>query len=159
MTLAYIGIGSNLSEPTKQVRAAILNLDSLPDTDLIAQSSLYCSKPQGPQDQPDFVNAVAKINTKLKPLELLNELQQQEKEQGKVKKRHWGERVIDLDILLFADEIISSEKLTLPHPQIHLRDFVLLPLAEIETKIVIPNQPPITDLIKQLVETFVEIKI
>ncbi len=159
MTLAYIGVGSNLSEPIKQVKTAMLNLDLLQKTSVVDKSSLYFSKPQGPQDQPDFVNAVVKIATELTAKQLLLALQKQEIEQGRVKKRHWGERVIDLDILLFGDTQIEDTKLTIPHPQMHVRDFVLLPLAQIEPKIVIPKQLPITELINNLANKFVETKI
>ena len=154
MATAYIGIGSNLEDPCLQVNTAILNLDKLPHSNLISQSSIYSSKPQGPQDQPDFVNAVAKITTTLSPLELLSSLQKQEQAQGKIKLRHWGERLIDLDILLFDNVEINSEKLTIPHSQMHLRDFVLLPLAEIEPNIEI-LATPINQLIDQLTETYI----
>lgn len=154
MATAYIGIGSNLEDPYLQVNTAILNLDKLPHSNLISQSSVYSSKPQGPQDQPDFVNAVAKITTTLSPLELLSSLQKQEQAQGKIKLRHWGERLIDLDILLFDNVEVNSEKLTIPHPQMHLRDFVLLPLAEIEPNIEI-LATPINQLIDQLTETYI----
>jgi len=154
MATAYIGIGSNLEDPYLQVNTAILNLDKLPHSNLISQSSVYSSKPQGPQDQPDFVNAVAKITTTLSPLELLSSLQKQEQAQGKIKLRHWGERLIDLDILLFDNVEVNSEKLTIPHPQMHLRDFVLLPLAEIEPNIEI-LATPINQLIDQLKETYI----
>jgi 2-amino-4-hydroxy-6-hydroxymethyldihydropteridine diphosphokinase len=155
MATAYIGIGSNLEDPCLQVKTAILNLDRLQDSRLLAKSSLYSSKPQGPQDQPDFVNAVVKINTSLTPNELLVALQQQELKQGKKKIRHWGERLIDLDILLYDDLQMQTEQLIIPHPQMHLRDFVLLPLAEITPKIQIPNQQDIADLIMQLESKFV----
>ena len=154
MATAYIGIGSNLEDPCLQVNTAILNLDKLPHSNLISQSSVYSSKPQGPQDQPDFVNAVVKITTTLSPLELLSSLQKQEQAQGKIKLRHWGERLIDLDILLFDNVEINSEKLTIPHSQMHLRDFVLLPLAEIEPNIEI-LATPINQLIDQLTETYI----
>jgi 2-amino-4-hydroxy-6-hydroxymethyldihydropteridine diphosphokinase len=151
----YIGVGSNLQNPYLQVRTAISNLANLPKTQLLAKSSLYASTPQGPQDQPDFVNAVVKIQTDLTPLELLSALQVQESEQGKVKISHWGQRLIDLDIVLFDDLVIESEILTIPHPQMHLRDFVLLPLAEITPKIRIPNQTNIVELIDGLENRFV----
>lgn len=154
MAIVYIGIGSNLQEPITQVENAILNLNSLPNTKLIAKSSLYYSTPQGPQDQPNFINAVAKINTNLQPLVLLNKLQQQELQQGKKKLKHWGARIIDLDILLFDQQKITSKQLVLPHPQMHLRDFVLLPLAEIAPYLSI-NKEPIAHIIKNLTQTYV----
>jgi len=158
MAIAFIGVGSNLQDPYLQVNTAILNLNNLPETRLITQSSLYYSSPQGPQDQPDFVNAVAKIDTSLEPLALLSALQSQELTQGKLKLRHWGERLIDLDILLFDDLEVQSDTLIIPHAQLHLRDFALLPLAEIEPKIHIPNQQDITSLIEKLTDKFVKRK-
>ena len=153
--LVYIGLGSNLAEPIEQVRLALELLSSLPDTRVVKHSQLYTSKPQGPQDQPNFVNAVSLIETKLAPLVLLDALQALELQQGRVKKRHWGERVIDLDILLYDDQIIQSERLIVPHKELASRDFVLLPLAEISAGLLIPNLGSINDLIAQLKTTYV----
>ena len=152
----YIGLGSNLNGPGEQVQTALKSLDSLPQTRVIKQSQLYASTPQGPQDQPDFVNAVSLIETALEPLVLLNVLQALEQQQGRVKKRHWGERNIDLDILLFDNDVISTERLTVPHEQMHNRDFVLLPLAEISAGLLIPNLGLVDDLIAQLEITYVK---
>lgn len=120
---------------------------------LMSASSLYASKPQGPQDQPDFVNAVAKIKTQLSATSLLASLQTLEKEQGKVKKRHWGERVIDLDILLYGSVTIQTTTLTIPHPEIPYRDFVLLPLSELVLEL--PLLGNVSNLIDALDETYV----
>ncbi len=150
MAQAFIGVGANLNNPRQQVQTAINNLDALPQTELVKASSLYGSHPQGPEDQPDYINAVAEIETELAPQALLNALQTQELEQGKVKLRHWGERVIDLDILLYDDLQLSGETLQIPHPQMHLRDFVLLPLQEIAADQVIPGRPSINELIAEL---------
>ncbi len=155
MTISYIGIGSNLAQPIEQVKQAIENLADLPETSLLDASSLYASKPQGPQDQPDFVNAVAKVETQLSSLALLAALQQQELAQGKIKKRHWGERLIDLDIILFGDEVINLPELQIPHLEMVNRDFVLLPLQQIAPGIQIPNQANITTLIERLPEQFI----
>jgi len=152
----YIGLGSNLNGPVEQVQTALKSLNSLPQTRVIKQSQLYASKPQGPKDQPDFVNAVSLIETALAPLVLLDALQALEQEQGRVKKRHWGERNIDLDILLFDNDVISTDRLTVPHQQMHNRDFVLLPLAEISAGLLIPNLGLVDDLIDQLEITYVK---
>lgn len=151
----YIGLGSNLSNPEQQVLKALNSLKTLPATKLVAHSQLYFSRPQGPQDQPDFVNAVALLQTQLNPIELLECLQALEKSQGKVKKRHWGERLIDLDILLYGNQSIQTERLVIPHPFMTERDFVLLPLAEISPNLVLPDHSKIKDLILALPEGFI----
>lgn len=153
--LVYIGLGSNLANPVKQVKTAFSSLALLPKTRVIKHSKMYVSKPQGPQDQPDFVNAVSLIETELEPLTLLDALQDLEQQQGKVKKRHWGERLIDLDILLFNRQVIDSDRLTVPHKELANRDFVLLPLAEISAGLLIPNLGLVESLIAQLETTYV----
>lgn len=150
----YIGLGSNLDQPLKQLKTALKSLVALENTQLVNTSSFYGSKPLGPQDQPDFVNAVCALETSLSATELLSELQQLEQSQGRVKKRHWGERLIDLDILLYGDEIINLPDLQVPHAQMHLRDFVLIPLAEIAPQIIIPGKESIQSLINELDESF-----
>lgn len=155
MAIAYIGIGSNLDHPVLQVRQAIDALNDLPNSRLLTASSLFGSKPQGPQDQPDFVNAAARIETDLSPFDLLAALQQQEQKQGKIKKRHWGERAIDLDILLYDELTMETASLTLPHSQIAQRDFVLLPLQEIMAGGEIPGKGRVVDLIAALPTTYV----
>lgn len=151
----YIGLGSNLQDPASQVERALQSIDQLPKTRLLKHSRLYSSKPLGPQDQPDFVNAVCLIETELDPQALLFALQQIELNQGRIKKRHWGERNIDLDILLYADKTLQTQTLTVPHPEIAQRDFVLLPLAEIAPGLLIPGLGQVEDLISQLETTFV----
>ncbi|BCN92933.1 2-amino-4-hydroxy-6-hydroxymethyldihydropteridine pyrophosphokinase [Thiomicrorhabdus immobilis] len=150
----YIGLGSNLADPVEQLNIALESIASLPATQLIQTSSFYGSKPLGPQDQPDFINAVCEIQTELTPADLLKELQTIELEQGRIKKRHWGERLIDLDILLFGEEVIDTPDLIVPHSQITLRDFVLIPLAEIAPGLVIPQKGEISELISQLQESY-----
>ncbi len=144
----YIGLGSNLAEPIKQINLAIDALNALPDSAVIKQSSLYSSPPMGPQDQPDYVNAVVLIDTELSPHRLLDGLQSIEQQQGRIRKRHWGERTIDLDILIYDDVVIDDERLHVPHPGIADRSFVLYPLAEIAPSIDIP----ILGNIRQLLE-------
>ncbi|MGR3808478.1 2-amino-4-hydroxy-6-hydroxymethyldihydropteridine diphosphokinase [Pasteurella testudinis] len=135
----YIALGSNLAEPLEQLKQALQALNTLPDTHLAAVSSFYCSKPLGPQDQPDFINAVAAVETALLPLELLDQLQNIERQQGRVRQRRWGERTLDLDILLYGDNIINSEHLTVPHYDMHNREFVIVPLYEIAADLILPN--------------------
>ncbi len=135
----YIGLGSNLNNPAKQLETAIATLAKLPDCELISHSSFYSSRPVGPQDQPDFVNAAAQLNTRLYPEKLLEALQLIESEQGRIKKRHWGERSIDLDILLFDSLVIDTPNLTVPHKEISNRDFVLKPLLELNPTLTLPN--------------------
>jgi len=139
MSRAYIGLGANLEDPQQQVVDALQELAQIKDTQLVAQSSLYISKPVGPQDQPDFVNAVACVETSLQPLELLDALQQLEQDHGRVRKRHWGERTLDLDIILFDDIQQTTERLNLPHPFASERSFVLFPLAEIAPDVKFPD--------------------
>lgn len=152
--IAYIGLGSNLSNPIEQLKIALQSIDALPSTQLLQRSSFYGSKPLGPQDQPDFVNAVCKIQTDLSAKALLHQLQKIELEQGRIKKRHWGERLIDLDILLFGDQLISSDELTVPHTQMALRDFVLIPLIEIAPGLVIPKLGMVEPLITALEDSY-----
>ena len=131
-TSAFIGLGSNLDDPEQQVRRACGALGSLPESACISCSSLYRSRPLGPQDQPDFINAVAELQTELEPERLLSELQQIETSQGRVRSGHrWGPRPLDLDLLLFGEQQIRTARLTVPHPGLTEREFVLYPLLEI----------------------------
>lgn len=140
MTLAYIGLGSNLSDPQQQIINALTALENIEQSELVAVSSLYYSRPMGPQDQPDYMNAVAALNTSLPPIELLNILQSIEKSAGRERKGdRWGARILDLDILLFGQEIINNERLIVPHYGLSLREFVLIPLAEIAPQLKLPN--------------------
>ncbi|BFU59544.1 MULTISPECIES: 2-amino-4-hydroxy-6-hydroxymethyldihydropteridine diphosphokinase [Rodentibacter] len=139
MNTVYIALGSNLNTPVEQLNNALKAIDNLAQTNLIAVSSFYQSKPLGPQDQPDYVNAVAKIETQLAPLTLLDELQRIENKQGRVRLRRWGERTLDLDILLYGNESIQNERLTVPHYDMHNREFVIVPLLEIAPDLTLPN--------------------
>jgi 2-amino-4-hydroxy-6-hydroxymethyldihydropteridine diphosphokinase len=128
----FIGVGSNLNDPLRQVVCAILELGQIRNTDYVAQSSLYASPPMGPPGQPDYVNAVVQLSTGLKPLALLDELQAIERAHGRLRgAERWGPRTLDLDILLYGDRCIESERLTVPHPGLHERAFVLYPLQEV----------------------------
>ncbi|CAH1042310.1 2-amino-4-hydroxy-6-hydroxymethyldihydropteridine diphosphokinase [Halomonas sp. TD01] len=131
MSLAYIGLGSNLDDPEGHVRQALRELDGLPLCQLVAHSSLYATRPIGPQDQPDFINAVAALETKLSPLALLDQLQGLEQRHRRQRLRHWGPRTLDLDLLLYNQDTIMRPRLRVPHPHMHERAFVLAPLEEL----------------------------
>ncbi len=128
---AYLGLGSNLDGPCGQVERAINALARLPGCRAARSSSLYRNPPMGPVDQPDYVNAVVALETRLAPLELLDHLQALERAHGRVRGRHWGERTLDVDILLYGDQRIREPRLTVPHPGLPERAFVLYPLAEL----------------------------
>ena len=144
---AYIGVGSNLEDPRAQVLAAITRLAQLPRTRLVLASKLYRSRPFGPVAQPDFINAVAGILTQLEPSVLLKELHAIESAMGRPERHeHWGPRIIDLDLLAFGSERREEPHLTLPHPGIVERNFVLYPLAEIAPDLVLPGLGRVADL-------------
>lgn len=151
MSLAYIGLGSNLSDPQAQILSALSQLALLSSCSVIKVSSLYFSRPMGPQDQPDYMNAVVALETQLTPIKLLDELQSIENKAGRIRKENrWGARILDLDILLFDQEVIHCERLTVPHYGLKLREFVLLPLAEITDNLLLPDNSNITLLAKQI---------
>ena len=135
----YIGLGSNLDEPAAQIKTALKDINEMERTKLIKDSGLFKSRPMGPQDQPDYLNAVALIETELDEISLLDRLQKIENAHGRVRQRHWGERTLDLDILLFADLIINTKRLTIPHPGLAEREFVLYPLEKINPALVVPG--------------------
>jgi 2-amino-4-hydroxy-6-hydroxymethyldihydropteridine diphosphokinase len=137
---AYVALGSNLRDPAAQVRAGFEALAMLPDSRVAAVSSLYLTAPVGHLDQPDFVNAVALIETALAPRALLEELLAIERQFGRVRGVPNGPRTLDLDILLYGDESHEDEALTIPHPRMHERAFVLAPLAEIAPDVMIPGR-------------------
>ncbi|MBW3567350.1 MAG: 2-amino-4-hydroxy-6-hydroxymethyldihydropteridine diphosphokinase [Proteobacteria bacterium] len=143
---AFIGLGSNLDEPREQVRRGIAALDALEHSRLLRQSSLYASPPMGPQDQPDFINAVVELETRLPPERLLERLQAIESTQGRVRERKWGPRTLDLDLLLYGAEKISTPLLIVPHPGLPERPFVLYPLAELAPGLDIPGHGSVTAL-------------
>ncbi|SEQ32745.1 2-amino-4-hydroxy-6-hydroxymethyldihydropteridinediphosphokinase [Ectothiorhodospira magna] len=147
-TLAYIGIGANLGQPQQQVRDALAALACLPRTRLRCHSSLYRSPPMGPPDQPDYINAVAELDTALSPMALLRLLLDLERQHGRVRQgERWGPRTLDLDILLHGDRIIQTPRLTVPHPGLGARAFVLYPLAEIAPELSVPGLGPLTSLL------------
>ena len=147
MITAYIGIGSNLSDPAEQVRKAVLAIAQINKAQITRVSSLYYSRPMGPQDQPDYINAVLALDSELDALSLLDELQSIENQAGRVRKENrWGARILDLDILLYGDQVIENDRLTVPHYGMKLREFVLLPLAEIAPDLLLPDGDNISKL-------------
>ncbi|MGR4070277.1 2-amino-4-hydroxy-6-hydroxymethyldihydropteridine diphosphokinase [Billgrantia sp. C5P2] len=142
----YVGLGSNLDDPADQVRRALDELDSLPLTRCLAASRLYASRPVGPQDQPDFINAVAHLGTRLSPLALLDQLQALEQRHRRIRQRHWGPRTLDLDLLLYGNETLTLPRLQVPHPEMTARAFVLLPLAELSPRLPLPDGRRIAEL-------------
>jgi|TARA_B110000914_G_scaffold130815_1_gene114288 2-amino-4-hydroxy-6-hydroxymethyldihydropteridine diphosphokinase len=145
----FIGIGSNIADPESQIHSAQQALMTLPMTQFVVCSSMYKSPPMGPQDQPDYINAVTELETLLTPHDILDCLQRIEEQQGRVRGRHWGERTIDLDLLLYGDELIADARLKVPHIGIAQRAFVLYPLAEIDADIMIPGIGLITSLLAE----------
>jgi 2-amino-4-hydroxy-6-hydroxymethyldihydropteridine diphosphokinase len=142
VTLAYVGLGANLDDPRRQVELALDELDALPHSRLVGKSSLYRSAPLGYAGQPEFVNAVASLETELPAEQLLDELQQVEAAHGRRRSFANAPRTLDLDLLLFADSVMAHPHLTLPHPRMHERAFVLAPLLEIDPDIDIPGRGP-----------------
>ncbi|TMO60053.1 2-amino-4-hydroxy-6-hydroxymethyldihydropteridine diphosphokinase [Pseudoalteromonas aurantia] len=140
MNTVFIGLGANLDDPIAQLHNAVGALRSLAQCQLITVSKFYASKPMGPQDQPDYVNAVAKLSTSLAPEALLDSLQKIELEQGRQRKsERWGPRTLDLDILLFANDIINTPRLVVPHYGLCQREFVVYPLLELEPELILPD--------------------
>ena len=143
--LAFVGLGSNLERPARQLRVALGELGDLPGTQLIRHSPLYRSAPLGPAGQPDYVNAVALLQTTLDAFALLDALQAIEQRHGRVRGVHWGPRTLDLDLLLYGDQEIDSPRLRVPHPQMHRRAFVLVPLHDIAPGLDLPGLGPLVD--------------
>lgn len=138
MSFAYIALGSNLGDKEKNLRRALLLLTQQ-GVEVVRVSSFLSTEPYGVTDQPQFLNAVACVRTSLEPLALLNVLLATELAMGRVRLRHWGERNIDLDLLLYEDVVLDTPRLRLPHPDMQNRDFVLLPLAEIAPELKHPT--------------------
>ena len=151
MTLAYIGLGSNLADPRTQVERALRALARLPETRLARQSRLYRSAPWGHADQPEFVNAVAELQTELSPRALLDALLAIERQAGRERDAtRWGPRVLDLDILACGDQVIDEPGLHVPHSHLHERAFVLLPLAELAPDMIVPGRGQVSALLTQI---------
>jgi len=158
VVLAFIGLGSNLQDPVQQIHQALQELTAIPQSRCLGHSALYRSAPlvsphAGPREQPDFINAVAALETGLHPLALLEALQALEQRHGRVRGEHWGPRTLDLDLLLYGDQVINNERLTIPHPGLYDRNFVLYPLQEIASEqgmeIQIPGGGDLAALLKR----------
>ena len=151
MEQVYVGLGSNLADPRAQVERASRALAGLPKTRLVQRSRLYRSAPWGRADQPEFVNAVVALQTELTPRELLEALLKIERAAGRARDAtRWGPRVLDLDILVFGDRMIDEPGLHVPHPHLHERAFVLLPLAEIAPDLIVPGHGRVDDLARRI---------
>jgi 2-amino-4-hydroxy-6-hydroxymethyldihydropteridine diphosphokinase len=161
MKQAYIALGSNLADPIAQIRTAIKALENIPQTKVIKVSSLYRTPPIGyAADEvaqvPDFINAVAELKTELSPVELLDALFVIENAAGRERPYRYAPRILDCDLLLYENEVLNTEKLTLPHPRMHERGFVLLPLFEIAPQLSIPNHGKISALMQPYLNTGIQ---
>lgn len=157
MQRCFIALGSNQDDPQAQVRRAFRELEQLPRSQLLACSSLYRSAPLGPQDQPAFINAVAMLDTRLSPHELLDALQAIEQRAGRVRKaERWGPRILDLDLLLYAEQMMDTPRLQVPHYHMHARSFVLYPLAELAADLIMPDGTPLQALLDDCPATGLE---
>jgi 2-amino-4-hydroxy-6-hydroxymethyldihydropteridine diphosphokinase len=156
VSTAHVGIGSNQDDPVRQVRAAFGELAELPSTRLAARSSLYRTAPVGKLDQPDFINAVARLETALAPAELLHRLLAMEQRHGRVRGARNAPRTLDLDLLLYGDAVIDAPGLQVPHPRMHERAFVLLPLDEVSPGLTVPGRGPVSALLGEVAGQHVE---
>jgi 2-amino-4-hydroxy-6-hydroxymethyldihydropteridine diphosphokinase len=148
--IAFIGLGANLEAPVDRVREAIVRLDRVPGVKVVRVSPLYASKPVGPRDQPDYVNAAAEIATSLDPESLLLALKQIESAMGRVTTVRWGPRLIDLDVLLYEDRVVDRPSLQIPHKEIANRRFVLKPLFDLAPDRVVPGRGTVRALLDAL---------
>lgn len=139
MTRCYLGLGSNLRSPDRQLQKALIALRSLPRSTIVKASCMYSTQPWGVRAQPMYSNMVIAIDTKLPPLTLLNYCHRIEHKQQRIRKVRWGARTLDIDLLLYGDKTIHSHQLIVPHPHMLSRDFVLIPLFEIAPKLRMPN--------------------
>ncbi|MFC0226412.1 2-amino-4-hydroxy-6-hydroxymethyldihydropteridine diphosphokinase [Serratia aquatilis] len=158
MVRVYIALGSNLAHPLQQVETALEALDHIPQSSLIACSPFYRTKPLGPQNQPDYLNAVVALDTQLPPEQLLDHTQAIERNQGRVRKdERWGPRTLDLDIMLYGDKLIDTERLTVPHYGLKQREFMLYPLADIAAELVFPDGETLADCLKRVPKNGMEL--
>lgn len=149
--VVHIALGSNLQNPVENIQNAITELDGEHGFSLLSQSKLYRSPPMGPQDQPDYINAVVSGKTSMQAIELLEYLQSLEKKFGrKSGGRRWGERELDLDILLFGSQMINLDRLQVPHRGLSERAFVLMPLADIDPHLKVPGLGTVGQLLEKL---------
>ena len=148
MAEAWVSLGSNQDEPVRQLETALEEMNDLPGCRVLRRSRIYRSPPWGPvSDQPDFANAVAEVDTGLLPHELLMALQALESDHGRVRRERWGPRTLDLDLLLYDDLSMMTDDLTLPHPRLHERAFVLVPLAELAPGLEVPGRGKVRELL------------
>ena len=148
---AWLGLGSNLQQPVSQLKDALGRLGQVEGIEILKASSLYRTPPWGDDQQDDFINAVVLIETNLGPIPLLHVLQSIENKMGRQRSgRRWGPRLIDIDLLLYGDQQFKSEELELPHPRMHERAFVLLPLCELDKTVAIPGHGLAHELLQQL---------
>ena len=154
--LAYIGLGSNLKGPKEQIEKALRALSEAQEIIFLSVSSFYQSKPLLDMPGPNYINAVCKIETDLSALDLLSFCQEIEDNQHRVREVKWGSRTIDLDILLYGDQVLATNRMTIPHPEIINRAFVLLPLFEIEPGLKLPLLGPLNGLLERIKPSDVE---
>ena len=147
---AFIALGSNLDDPYTHVVSAFGELDTIPLTTVVKRSGIYESEPYGVKDQPNFINAVAEVTTQLSPFELLEQLQQIENRHKRVRTMHWGPRTLDLDLIMYEQQIIDTEKLKLPHPGMALRSFVLKPLMDLNPELMTPLNQTVRELFSRI---------
>ncbi len=150
--VAYISLGSNLDQPEHQVLSAVEEIAAIPHLTLTDASRLYRSAPVGPGDQDDYINAVVEVETTLAPLDLLDALQAIETKHHRKRIERWGARTLDLDILLYGQETIESERLVVPHKEMHWRNFVLMPLADINPLLALPLEKNLQTLLQEVGE-------
>jgi 2-amino-4-hydroxy-6-hydroxymethyldihydropteridine diphosphokinase len=151
MTNAWLGLGANLQEPVQQLKQALKRIQAVEGVEVLRASSFYRTPPWGEENQDDFINAVAQVETRLDALALLREMQAIELAMGRTRKGcRWGPRLIDIDLLLYGDEQLQTEELHLPHPRMHERAFVLVPMAELEPGLEVPGHGGIGSLLQQL---------
>ncbi len=151
MNQVYLGIGSNKNHPYFRINTVLKQINRIKSTNIVKKSSLYVTKPLGPQAQPNFINSVIEVRTSLEPIDLLHELQNLERLHNRKKTKRWGPRSMDIDILIYNNLIMNTDKLVIPHPGLKYRDFVLMPLYEITSYgYEIPKYGKIMNLIKNL---------
>lgn len=146
---AYIGLGSNLDQPREQIEWALTALARIPESRLEAAAPLYRSRALGPGEQPDYINTVARLRTRLTPHALLHQLLALENARGRRRGERWGPRTLDLDILLYGALCLTDPELTIPHPHLAVRNFVLLPLHDLDPDLILPNGTALAQLLAQ----------
>ncbi len=153
----FIALGANLGNPVQQINSAVESIAAHPKINVTAMSKIYRSKPHGPQEQNDFINAVIEVRTSLPPLALLSELQKIEHQHGRQHDHQhdkgiprWGPRLLDLDIILYDDITMTSNTLTLPHPYAHQREFVIQPLCDLDDTLILPMYGKVSELLQHL---------